>query len=191
MDQCHNYTPVYDSLLAPRRGLRAGHAAPARGPAREVRAVLEIGVHGGCSLRMWEAYFPNARIDGLDLNPACLFQAGRIATAQADQTSDGSVCAAVGALGHAPYDLIVDDGAHDAPSQIAAFRTLLPFLAMGGIYVVEDLPASCHPEQLGDHVPAGFAWRALPTVPGPDLYTCGCGCGGPESLLIIEHASST
>ena len=36
----------------------------------EVRCVLEIGVAGGGSLRMWEEFFPNAIIHGIDINPA-------------------------------------------------------------------------------------------------------------------------
>jgi hypothetical protein len=36
----------------------------------DVRTALEIGVWEGGSLRMWEEYFPNAEIWGLDVNPA-------------------------------------------------------------------------------------------------------------------------
>src|SRR5438067_9360832 len=61
-DTCHNYTPTYHHMFGTRR--------------LSVRNVLEIGVNYGPSLRMWEEYFPNADIYGLDSNTACLFNAG-------------------------------------------------------------------------------------------------------------------
>src|SRR5580700_11200432 len=51
------YTRQYARYFAPLRQL----------PIR----LLEIGIYGGASLKMWEAFFPSARIYGIDLNPQC------------------------------------------------------------------------------------------------------------------------
>ena len=48
----HQFTPLYDSVLGPAR--------------QDVRRLLEVGVLGGSSLRMWRDYMPNAEIVGLD-----------------------------------------------------------------------------------------------------------------------------
>src|SRR5262245_22315577 len=67
----HHYTQEYHRLLSGRRAT--------------VRKVLEIGVWKGRSLRMWEEFFPHARIYGVDVDPKRVFSAGRIACFECDQ----------------------------------------------------------------------------------------------------------
>lgn len=127
-DTNHNYTPVYHDLLG---AVREG-----------VKHVLEIGINAGSSLRMWKEYFPNAQIIGLDSNADCLVHdEDRIRCIGADQNNPESLCCAIGQLpANAPkFDLIVDDGSHVREHQITSLRTLLPFLARGGYYIIEDL----------------------------------------------------
>jgi len=38
-----------------------------------------------------------------------------------------------------PVDLIIDDGSHTLPDQVAGVRALWSSLRSGGVYVVEDL----------------------------------------------------
>ena len=173
-DTCHEYTPVYWDLLGEKREV--------------VRHVLEIGINAGCSLRMWKDFFPNADIVGLDNNEYTLFTEDRIQTILADQSSEISL---VVAMGHVPltkpcFDLIVDDGSHEPSHQIVTMRTLLPFLRRDGIYVIEDLNVDCKPELIGQHVPAGYTWEAIPCPGGIGKAVCGCGCGEPENLLVIR-----
>jgi|ERR1035437_2727524 predicted O-methyltransferase YrrM len=120
----HGYTPYYDSLL---RG-------------RQVGRVLEIGVAGGASMRMWKEYFclPPAEIFGIDNDPSHIFQADHIHTVLCD-AGDSSGLAAVATEFGGGFDLILDDGSHYPDQQVAAFRALLPFLAPGGIYIIEDV----------------------------------------------------
>jgi hypothetical protein len=48
---------------------------------------LEIGVAGGASLRVWEEYFPKAKVIGADINPAAkVFARDRISTEIVDQS---------------------------------------------------------------------------------------------------------
>ncbi len=139
-DKCspvHQYTPMYWELLSERREL--------------VRRVMEIGVGSkesmgagyqpGASLRMWEEFFSNADIYGLDVNRNVLSDAGRVRCLYCDQGSRESLETALQAAGGAGFDLIVDDGSHERWHQILSAVTLAPALAPGGMYVIEDLVA--------------------------------------------------
>lgn len=181
-ETCHNYTPAYHKLLGHRRD--------------QVRRVLEVGVNAGCSLRMWEEYFPIARIVGFDIRENSLFTAGRIECHYADQGDRESLVAAVQAAGGGPFDLIVDDGSHQAPHQIVTAETLLPLLAADGVFVIEDIDIDCRPELLADQIrmPAGFAWRPVACGVGIGGAHCrpGCQfCGGQagETLIVIERTT--
>lgn len=129
----HCYTPHYGRHLGNRRRL--------------VRSVLEIGVggddrleSGGESLRMWRSYFPNAHVYGIDIYEKRFSPDGRITVLQGDQ-SDTSFLARVSDA-YGPFDLIVDDGSHLGPDQIASFGALFPTVRPGGLYVIEDLETS-------------------------------------------------
>ena len=109
--------------------------------------LLEIGIggyndptQGGHSLRMWKAYFPNGRINGIDLLDKSLLEEERIRTfagSQVDQPFLERVIAEIGTP-----DIIIDDGSHLSEHVIASFQILFPLLAPDGIYVVEDLQTS-------------------------------------------------
>jgi hypothetical protein len=43
----------------------------------------------------------------------------------------------VGSLG--PFHIILDDAGHHPKLQVAAYNSLWPFVANGGVYVIEDL----------------------------------------------------
>ena len=170
-DTCHEYTPIYDRLFGDRRW--------------SVTRVLEIGVNYGCSMRMWEEYFPNAVIIGLDHNPDCLrHTAGRVLVVSGDQGNEQSLLAAVG---NEQFDLIVDDGSHQLDHQIASMRVLLPSLKKDGYYVIEDLQYDCKPELVYDHTPVGFLPVLYRCEPGLGKAMCECGCGEPETLLVFRR----
>jgi hypothetical protein len=132
-EHCHNYTPAYHELLGHRRD--------------KVKRVLEIGVHKGASLRMWEEYFLNAEIVGVDIDRACMFETNRIVCLYGDACASG-VHAAIKEFG--PFDLIIDDGSHLAADQIRTANALLPLLAPGGIYVCEDIEIDCKADLIGE-----------------------------------------
>lgn len=139
-DKAGYYTPVYDLILG----------------GRDVRKVLEIGIgtpeamkhvpgyEPGASLRMWASYFPSAQVFGLDVNPAVMITGPRIQTRVCDQTRRGDLIMAAQGFG-GNFDLIVDDGDHSASSQIFTAVTLMPFLAPGGVYIIEDAAPDCTP----------------------------------------------
>jgi hypothetical protein len=103
--------------------------------------LLEIGLAGGASLKVWENYFSNARIIGADINPDVKKYASQRVTIEIIDQSDISDLIHIG-VKHGPFDIIIDDGSHMWDHQITTLKTLFPFLAMGGIYIVEDLQTS-------------------------------------------------
>jgi len=94
--------------------------------------LLEIGVAGGNSLRMWREYFPNAKVYGIDNNPDTKIE-GVFIGDQADFNFLDSVLAEIGAP-----DIIIDDGSHVGSLTILSFEHLFPKLKSGGMYCVED-----------------------------------------------------
>jgi hypothetical protein len=141
---------------------------------------------------MWEEYFPNAQIIGMDINKQCLFSEGRIRCVYGNQGNIDSLLKAV--LGYT-FDLIIDDGSHLAHHQIDSASVLLPYVAPGGIYVIEDIDfggsyTSCTAKELASKidVPSDFNCFIKPTTIGLGKAHCHCGCGGPEKLIVfIRH----
>ena len=102
--------------------------------------LLEIGVGGGNSLRMWRAYFPKGRIYGIDIRDKSAHDERRIKTFmgnQADQQFLDSVMRAIGSV-----NIIIDDGGHINEHVIFTFQRLFPSLAEAGLYVIEDTQTS-------------------------------------------------
>lgn len=123
----HEYTPIYWDLFHTQR--------------LQVRSVLEIGINKGCSLQMWEEFFPNAKIIGLDIEPpASIVNTGRIKMFKADQADPHAVRNALQVAQAHPFDVIIDDGSHRMDDQVVTLKTLAPLLSDIGIYVIEDIP---------------------------------------------------
>lgn len=100
--------------------------------------LLEIGVKKGGSLRMWEAYFPHARIIGVDIKPSKLEGlSDRVRLLTGDQGDPAFLEALV--RDHGPFGIVIDDGSHMAEHQRVTFETLFPDVVDGGLYVIEDM----------------------------------------------------
>lgn len=103
---------------------------------------VEIGVLNGGSLTMWRRYFgPQARIVGIDMNPAA--QRWRDAGFeifigdQADPQFWAELAAKLG-----PVDVLLDDGGHTNVQQITTVGHALPMVRDGGLVIVEDVHCS-------------------------------------------------
>jgi hypothetical protein len=98
--------------------------------------LIEIGVAGGPSMRIWRWFFSQAQIIGIDIDPNCKRHAGdRVKIeigSQIDPVFLDRVCA------ENPPTVIVDDGSHIMEHMIFSFEHLFPKLLPGGIYIVED-----------------------------------------------------
>lgn len=121
----HNYGRHFEEILEPLRD-------------KPIR-LLEIGVGGGKSIRVWLDYFthPHAKIVGVDKD-AVDQSRDRYEFVQANQTNPASLQPLMAWA----YDVIIDDGSHTPDGTITAFEMLWPFVKRGGYYVIEDLKTS-------------------------------------------------
>ena len=122
------YTAVYSHFFEPLR--------------RQELVLLEIGVAQGASLRMWEDFFPNARIYGVDVDPACTRYDSERTTVLIGDQSDASFLRRLVDAAAAPLDIVIDDGGHHMYQHQASLEFLFPHVARGGLYCIEDLHTS-------------------------------------------------
>jgi len=119
-----NYGDIYDKHFAPFRDQPIN--------------ILEIGVLRGGSMRMWEKYFPNANIFGIDIDKDCLqYQSDRTKIFIGDQ-SDVSFLRNVKAK-IPRVDILIDDGSHRAKDQKATFEEMYYHVRKPGVYLIEDI----------------------------------------------------
>lgn len=111
--------------------------------------LLEIGIggygdefSGGHSLRMWKAWFPFARICGMDISQKhpSVVEMARVDFVVGDQRDPD--CLKWVSEQYGPFDIIIDDGSHLNAHQITSLATLYPLLKDPGVYVVEDTQTS-------------------------------------------------
>lgn len=118
IDKWLHYFPIYEKHFA-----RFRH--------KPVR-ILELGIDHGGSLQLWKRYFGlQAEIIGIDINPDAMFTEMQIDTMEYNQC-DPSLAA------HGPFDIVIDDGSHEAQHQVESFEHLWPRTT--GVYLIED----CH-----------------------------------------------
>jgi hypothetical protein len=124
-----HFTPIYNFVLAGRRNNPLN--------------LLEIGVGSGASLVMWAAYFPEARIFGIDVEPFDAPMPERVEVFQIDATDRAALTDF--ALRYGPFDVVIDDGGHMMGQQQIALGVLFPFLSDSADYFIEDLHTSWWP----------------------------------------------
>ena len=151
----HRYENLYCDILSPFKHI--GNFS-----------MLEIGL--GCghytscprSAPLWKTFFPHVdyhAIDYVDGDQNAVYKrcmenlkrefpdvsldlTGRVFFGdQADRTFLRRVVAETVQKTNKKFQLIIDDGGHRAVQEIISFQELWPYLADGGIYIVEDLQA--------------------------------------------------
>lgn len=116
----HGYTELYERKFLPRRHNKL--------------RILEIGIAGGSSLKMWASWFTDAEVHGIDINGNCRglckeFSNIRIHIGDAS-TFD---------FGETRFDIVIDDGSHLADDIIKTYANLGRFCHEDTIYVIEDM----------------------------------------------------
>jgi hypothetical protein len=127
----HQFTPFYNEHLEKHRD--------------EFTNVMEIGILTNASLRMWEDFFPNATIVGVDNEVREEYEADRVKIFLADQSQPAQLERVIG-LTTTEYDMILDDGSHLAPHQYISWATLFKYVKPGGYYIIEDLHCNFFPK---------------------------------------------
>jgi hypothetical protein len=119
------YLPVYAQLFEPIRSLPL--------------AVLELGIHQGGSMKAWEAYFPAARIAGLDIRLPAIEVGDRVRMFAGDQTDCRLLTRIAAEIAPDGFDVIIDDCSHiGALSKVSFWHLFENHLKPGGFYCIED-----------------------------------------------------
>jgi hypothetical protein len=123
-----SYFEAYEELLSKYRG-------------KEITFV-EVGVFNGGSLFMWRDYFgPQARIIGVDMNPASkVWESHGFEIHIGDQASQifwHDFFRKVGSV-----DVFIDDGGHTNLQQITTVHCAVEHIRDGGVLIVEDVHTS-------------------------------------------------
>lgn len=101
--------------------------------------ILEIGIFDGASLKMWESFFLNAMIYGVDVNPKCKqYEEARIKVFIGSQNDKNFLQELTSSIGKS-IDIIIDDGSHKTSDHKKSLEVLFPYLSPGGFYFIEDL----------------------------------------------------
>lgn len=118
----HNYCQYYDNHFSPLRNERF--------------TLVEIGVKNGASLKMWEEYFPNAKIIGVDIQKECArFRTERISIEVGDQSDEGFWEEFI--IKYPEVSIVIDDGGHKSDQQQITMEYL--YTEFTTFYCIEDL----------------------------------------------------
>lgn len=120
----HTYLETYDRLF---KNFREGCT------------LLEIGLATGDSIKLWDEYFENSKIIGVDISVVFseFIYKNDVRIIEMDATNPEI-------LKHLEYellDLVIEDGSHVTSDQVATFNILKSKMARGGIYIMEDILA--------------------------------------------------
>lgn len=119
----HTYIELYEKLLK---------------PYKENSTVLEIGLCMGESLLMWEEFFINSKIIGIDISDRDLkdlIDEGGHNIIIGDATKENIV----DLLDGQTFDVLIDDGSHAFVDQLNTFSIFKNKMNKGGIYIIEDV----------------------------------------------------
>lgn len=134
----HGYTETYPTYIP-----------------ENVDKILEIGVRFGPSIRMWNEYYPEAKIIyGLDYcveMPVSTLKSIQDESPKykffvADQSNRGHLDYVSGVIGEGELDFILDDGSHYVDHQQISLARLFKNIKPGGIYMMEDLADQYYPQ---------------------------------------------
>jgi len=127
--EAHNYGKTYEPFLEQYIGQGINFC--------------EIGVLNGDSLRAWRDYLQNATIVGIDSKVKTNALDEGYTVLQATQADPSTIKQALGQ--YSQFDIILDDGSHEAKHQQECLAALFGNLKVGGLYIIEDLHCPVHP----------------------------------------------
>lgn len=107
-------------------------------PYRNNSTVLEIGLCMGESLLMWEEYFTNSKVFGVDISSNFLeemIKSQKHNIIIADATKENIL----NHFTNETFDVIIDDGSHLLRDQVNTFKLFKDKMNPGGIFIIEDV----------------------------------------------------
>jgi cephalosporin hydroxylase len=99
---------------------------------------LELGILNGSSLKMWEEYFTNGNIIGLDIDPTKMRYTTDRTKIYVGSQSDELLINKIKSDYPNGFDVVLDDASHLNELTITSFNLLFNHLKPGGYYIIED-----------------------------------------------------
>ena len=123
----HSYLELYEILLSKKK--------------ETAKNVLEIGVCGGGSIKMWHDYFTNANVYGLDIIKiedmwSEIRNKERIILGRFDAYDENFINSH---LSDKKFDFMLDDGPHTLESMLTFIRLYSKLMEEDGILIIEDV----------------------------------------------------
>jgi len=120
----HSYLETYEEILK---------------PFQNKVSLLEIGLAMGDSMKLFDEYFDNSRIVGVDISVVFkpIEYKNDVSIIQVDATKSNFLKL----IENETFDIIIDDGSHITADQLATFNLLKGKMRKGGVYIIEDILA--------------------------------------------------
>lgn len=162
----NGYSPVYSTLLTPLQGFKSTLIEVGIGT-NNINLPSHMGMSGvpGASLRAFSIFLgQETQIYGLDIDRSIFFETETIRCEYVDQLDGDSFTPIKEILKkEGGADVIIDDGLHRPVSCLNTLTQLLPFLKIGGFFVIEDQDPTLNKywnfvlAKLGSH----YDWRIV------------------------------
>jgi len=119
----HTYIEIYERVLE---------------KYRTNSTVLEIGIYNGLSLRMWNDYFIDSKIYGIDIH---MNEFTNQLINENYNLIIGNACdvSILNNFNDVVFDVIVDDGSHVLSEQVMTFNLFKSKMKNGGVFIIEDV----------------------------------------------------
>lgn len=142
---------------------------------------LEIGIHYGGSIILWQEFFKNSKLDFVDIvnniNPNIFAKISNNCKLHfVDAYSDENVKVITD---NKKYDIMIDDGPHTLESQMSFIEKYLPYLNVGGVMVIEDVQNISHVDNFIELLPEGYTYKVLDLRNIKNRYD--------DILFVVEH----
>ena len=131
----HSYLELYETLLSPKKNT--------------AKNILEIGIgdfkeKNGGSIKLWKAYFPNAKIYALDILPKNrvldeIINDERVVLFTSTNAYDEKFFNENFLNKNLKFDLLLDDGPHTLESMKTFIRLYSKVMTDDGILIIEDI----------------------------------------------------
>ena len=127
-DTTHSYLDLYQSLLEKKK--------------ETAIKVLEIGIHKGGSIKMWDDFFINADVYAVDILPKErmweeLLNKESIHLYNSEDAYNSGFVQNEFIDNNFHFDMMLDDGPHTLQSMIQFIKLYLPLLKSDGILIIE------------------------------------------------------
>jgi hypothetical protein len=135
----HSYVEFYERYFEPRR---------------DKASLLEIGMMTGGSMHLWQRYFKDYNLVGVDISPGW----NQAREFQSEVEADPNITLLFeinsrnkqlpDAVKSQKFDFVIDDGDHSVLAQIDTFENYWPLVADQGTYFIEDVVGVTQAEAL-------------------------------------------